>query len=307
MLLFLLTALFLSASDGLPEGAFEWRKAKPVAPGIRMKHFDLKKPRDLNMFAVRVDLGHPRIYLVNTSRDKDWGKPMPDYPAMKIQTKRRKVAESVKMWCEAGHDVRLAVNATPWGPWRSPYNHKYAGNIGLVISDGVAAALPGKRTVPALVVRKDGSADMIECKVGEKVDEDIVLALSGFQFVLRNGKQACNNSKVLHPRTFYGLSQDRRYLYFLIVDGRQKGFSEGFACFEGARFLAYLGAWDGINMDGGGSTTLVTCRNGKVQIVNTPPGSGKVAPAQKVNATRSVATSLGVCLKNRRSSTVRRE
>ena len=307
---FLLLLLFFAAAtltaSAVPENPCDWRNGRIVAPGIKLKHFDLKNPRPLNIHAVRVDLKHPRIYLINTGRDKDWGKPMPDYPAMKIETRRTRTGDFILQQRAAGHDVRLAVNATPWGPWCKPFNHKYAGNIGLVISEGVPASVSQKKSVPAFIVRKNGKPEMIDYKPGSRID-DIRLALSGFRFVLRNNTVVPNKSKTLHPRTFYGLSAGKRYLYFLIVDGRQKDFSEGFTEFEGGEFLKYLGAADGINMDGGGSTTLATCRNGKVRIVNTPPGALKVKEINKINYTRLVATSLGVCLKKPRDITVRRE
>jgi hypothetical protein len=59
------------------------------------------------------------------------------------------------------------------------------------------------------------------------------------------------------PRTAMGVSQDRRYLYLLVVDGRQNGYSEGAYDWQTAAWLMLAGAWDGINLDGGGSTCMV--------------------------------------------------
>jgi hypothetical protein len=61
----------------------------------------------------------------------------------------------------------------------------------------------------------------------------------------------------LQPRTAFGLSQDRRYLFLLTIDGRQPGYSDGAYDSETAGWLLLAGATDGVNMDGGGSTTLV--------------------------------------------------
>jgi exopolysaccharide biosynthesis protein len=188
------------------------------------------------------------------------------------------------------------VNASPWTPWTKPFNHKYSGNIGLMISNGEIVSVPTKRTVPALVQRKNGKLEMITFKPGDRTD-DILLAVSGFDFVLRNGKQCCNNNMRLEPRTFFGLSRDGKKLYFLIVDGRQKGFSEGFAYCEGAQFLKYLGACDGINMDGGGSTTLATYKNKTIRVENCPPGTKPERRKDPVKYTRPVANSVGVYLK----------
>ena len=61
----------------------------------------------------------------------------------------------------------------------------------------------------------------------------------------------------LAPRTAFGISADGRYLYVLVVDGRQKNYSLGADMLDLVRLLKAAGASDAINMDGGGSSTLV--------------------------------------------------
>jgi hypothetical protein len=61
----------------------------------------------------------------------------------------------------------------------------------------------------------------------------------------------------VNPRTAIGLSQDRHYMYLLVIDGRQPGYSDGALDWETAVWLQLLGATDGANMDGGGSSTMV--------------------------------------------------
>jgi hypothetical protein len=46
-------------------------------------------------------------------------------------------------------------------------------------------------------------------------------------------------------------------MYILIIDGRQSGYSDGALDWETAKWLQLLGASDGANMDGGGSSCLV--------------------------------------------------
>ena len=52
------------------------------------------------------------------------------------------------------------------------------------------------------------------------------------------------------------MTADCKTLYILVADGRQPGYSMGLSTWEVAEMLRYLGADDGLNMDGGGSTTL---------------------------------------------------
>ncbi len=275
-----------------PEGVFDWSKARVLTPDIRHAEITLAAPRPLKIHAVRIDMNNPKLYLVTSPRAEGWGSPMPDYPELKIATKRTRVADFMTQSRAQGHDMRVAVNAAPWRPWTNPYNHKFGGKIGLAVADGVVVALPDERPVPALVVKKNGVMEMKTYKPGDKVD-DLIFAVSGFDFVLRGGKQVCDNNPRLEPRTFYGLSQDGKVLYLMTADGRQKGYSEGMALFEGADWLRHLGASDGINMDGGGSTTLVFWKHKKPELINLPPGKGTP------RYTRTVANSVGVCYRKK--------
>jgi hypothetical protein len=61
---------------------------------------------------------------------------------------------------------------------------------------------------------------------------------------------------VRHPRTAMGVSADSRRLIWLVADGRRAG-AAGLTCDEEAFILASYGAADGVNLDGGGSSTMV--------------------------------------------------
>lgn len=60
-----------------------------------------------------------------------------------------------------------------------------------------------------------------------------------------------------HPRTAVGFSADSSHVYFFTVDGRQVGYSVGMSLFELADYMIEWGVYQGINLDGGGSTTMV--------------------------------------------------
>lgn len=68
-----------------------------------------------------------------------------------------------------------------------------------------------------------------------------------------------------HPRSGVGFSKDSTKVYFITVDGRQQS-SVGMSLTEFADWMIRAGAYQGLNLDGGGSTTLVL--NGT--IVNSP-------------------------------------
>ncbi|MHB1310715.1 MAG: phosphodiester glycosidase family protein [Gemmatimonadaceae bacterium] len=100
--------------------------------------------------------------------------------------------------------------------------------------------------------------------------------VGGWPVILRDGYSAVEqavtreltlpgNAAVRHPRSLIGFDADTSHLYLVAVDGRTKA-SVGMTLAESAGFLYALGITQALNLDGGGSTTLVI--NGKV--VNTP-------------------------------------
>ena len=279
------------------KGVYNWRDAKSEAPGIKLKSIKLEKPRKLSIHAVKVDLSNPKVYLVVNSKADEWGQFMPYPKDRKIETKRMRVWDFVAAKRKEGHNIRLAVNASPWGPWGDPkVNHLFASGVGLLVSNGEVLATPHGRKakgVPSLIVRDNGSVDLITFKKGDD-PKGIKTAVSGFSFILTDGK-LMKPDKPLHPRTFYGLSKDKKTLYIGVVDGRQPELSLGMTCHEGAQLMKYLGSYNAVNMDGGGSTTLVTCKSGKNRLINAP-SDAKNAKKDKYKSTRHVATALGVCV-----------
>ena len=88
-------------------------------------------------------------------------------------------------------------------------------------------------------------------------------AIGGGPVLVRNGRpvyranEAFETSLIAprHPRTAVGQTADGRIL-LVAVDGRQSGYSVGMTTFEMAQTLVRLGAVRGMQLDGGGSTTL---------------------------------------------------
>lgn len=96
---------------------------------------------------------------------------------------------------------------------------------------------------------------------GDGLDDwrDMYSAVSGGVVLLRNGgygdAQVHSNTD-RHPRTALGISEDRNTLYWLVVDGRSIA-SVGMTYMDMANYFLYIDAHWAINLDGGGSSTLV--------------------------------------------------
>lgn len=81
-----------------------------------------------------------------------------------------------------------------------------------------------------------------------------------------NGTIPSGLQTAVHPRTAVGFNQDSTKVFFVTVDGRQPGFSVGMSLPELANYMLSIGCWNAVNLDGGGSTTMVV-RN---RVVNSP-------------------------------------
>jgi exopolysaccharide biosynthesis protein len=89
-----------------------------------------------------------------------------------------------------------------------------------------------------------------------------------------------------HPRTAVGVSGDGRWVVFVVVDGRGRRGSDGVNGQELAGVMHALGAWQAINVDGGGSSTMVTTSA-------TDPG-GEVRNAPTDGRERTVLNHVGI-------------
>ncbi|WP_199191709.1 phosphodiester glycosidase family protein [Amycolatopsis sp. CA-126428] len=190
------------------------------------------------------------------------------------------------------------------------------------VRDGVVTQV---RTAPAdgpiaagttvLLAREAGADALAALRPGDAVGVTyaprsdagkIAVAVGGNEVLLRDGVVQPVDDVAMHPRTAVGFSADGRKLWLATVDGRQAD-SRGMTELELARHMKSLGADDAINLDGGGSSTLLARNEGEAapSVRNAPsdggerlvpngigfttvPGSGKLAgfaPAPAVATT----------------------
>ena len=172
------------------------------------------------------------------------------------------------------HGLQLAVNANYFhdggtsdvespdylAPEGSPYDV-----IGLEISQGTVVSPQDSGDYTAtLMFATNNDVMFFPTNWPANPTAGIYTAITGpYAILVSNvnvGSNYINNSDPIHginPRTAFGLSEDRHYLYILVINGRQSGYSNGALDWETAKWLQLLGAIDGADMDGGGSSCLV--------------------------------------------------
>jgi len=157
---------------------------------------------------------------------------------------------TVPTWASA-RGVEVAVNA-------DFFSYDTYLPSGAVASNGVAWGNPDTRGNAVIAFGADRLALSRESEVLEPLPSWIREAIGGHPSVLRDGEvidQTSDLCTVRHPRTALGFSRDRQTLYLLVVDGRSSR-SIGMTCEEEAATLRELGAWNAVNLDGGGSSTM---------------------------------------------------
>jgi exopolysaccharide biosynthesis protein len=107
---------------------------------------------------------------------------------------------------------------------------------------------------PALIVRQGGKVGIEQVSVPEA---DLQQVISGMPMLVAKGKALKNENQARHPRTAVGVDEKGTKLIILVVDGRNPGMSEGMTLTELAEEFVRLGCYSAINLDGGGSTSMV--------------------------------------------------
>jgi exopolysaccharide biosynthesis protein len=95
---------------------------------------------------------------------------------------------------------------------------------------------------------------------------------------------------VRHPRTAIGLNRDATTLTILTVDGRRPLSAWGMTGPELAAEFQKLNCWTALNLDGGGSTTLVMRdpQSNELKVLNNPSD----------NRERPVGNAIGITIHN---------
>ncbi|GAA1710044.1 phosphodiester glycosidase family protein [Kribbella yunnanensis] len=138
----------------------------------------------------------------------------------------------------------------------------------------------------ALIGREAGADALTAFEVGDKVDVEyglrpdaskVAVAVSGNVQLAKDGSVPADvPDSDLAPRTAIGFDADGSRMILLTVDGRATG-SRGLSLKEMGQLMIGLGADDALNLDGGGSSTMLARTPGKASpsVVNDPSDGGE--------------------------------
>jgi hypothetical protein len=235
-------------AQALPEPAWQ-----PRYTGVETARIELQEPRKLVLHVARVDL---------RARGLRWFATPPALPgSAPLAPPGRHTGETLGQFTSSflrEHGLQLAVNAAPFGPVVDEEG-TLLDVAGLQVSLGRLVSGQTK-DYPALMLMKDGRARLARPPFDLT---GVVNAVGGFDIVLERGVPLFRppaegaRAPAVHPRTAVGLADDGWRAWLVVVDGRQEGYSLGVALHELAVLLRALGATEGINLDGGGTSAIV--------------------------------------------------
>ncbi|MEN9735073.1 MAG: hypothetical protein RLZ45_3068 [Verrucomicrobiota bacterium] len=209
-----------------------WRT---LEPGVEYCRIRRTAPREIRGHVLRFDLGSHDLEMV-----------MPfGQPSSQGGTR----AEWPLTWLRRDGLIAV-VNATPFLP--EPILPGGSVRLqGLAVSEGHQWSPP----VPNLDSVVLTSSGRIEFTSAGQNPSEIRCGAGGFLIIRRNGENTLERTEI-DAVTVVGASADRRWLYWIVVDGKQPGYSEGLSAHEASNLIGELGVTDAIRMDGGASTTI---------------------------------------------------
>ena len=161
-----------------------------------------------------------------------------------------------------GGNVIMAMNG-------DYYNMQTAQPTGYLIMEGnVIQTGNGGTWEPYFAVLKDGTYAIRDAGAD---CSDVLEAISGPFYLIKNGQPCYDGNPDLMPRNCIGIKADGTVVTFM-ADGRQSPYSVGMTIDEVVSFLYAQGVVNAIYLDGGGSATCATKREGTtdLQIRNRP-------------------------------------
>lgn len=256
-------------------GEPRWR---PIYQGIDHAELATDTPRYLVVQVLRIDTTAEGLELFTTPGNGD--EPL-DTDG---QTTRAFLEE---------HGLSVAINTHFFDPCCNRIPGEAKDLIGLSIAQGEMVSPhvdQGQRDLMLFTPLDDEELDMHFWVYGHpqaagwesnEDAEDLLLvshALAG-RLVLHRGRVLADEgtfSTDRQPRTLVGADPLDGVFYLVTIDGRQPAFSMGATLAEAAGIMHHLGAIDALNVDGGGSTTMVMRDpDGASQLLNSPSGGSE--------------------------------
>jgi hypothetical protein len=236
--------------------------------GITYKREFRSIPRPLMLHIVAIDLTAPGVKVKVTP-----GKPTPQKTEVPTEIDAQTTSEFLQE-----HQLQLAVNASFFYPFREvtpwdyyPKSGDRANVVGQAIANGSNYSNPESK-FPTLCFNANNLAQISgsgQCPQGT------LHAVAGNALLVERSNPVGLQAKTAdsdkpYSRVAAALTQDGKKLWLIAVDGKQPFYSEGVTLAELTEIIRELDADWALNLDGGGSTTLVAATRKGASVLNSP-------------------------------------
>jgi hypothetical protein len=168
-------------------------------------------------------------------------------------------------------EVQVAINGDGFTPWWSNNLFDFYPHAGDPIAPNGFAASRAKEygavKGPTLFINSSKDATFGEAY------RKVYNAISGQSWLVKDKQPVPDlNDTRTAPRTAIGLDGPGTRLIMIVIDGRQPLYSEGATVQEMAELMLFYGGDNALNLDGGGSSTLViqNPETGQYEVLNSP-------------------------------------
>ena len=268
----------------------------PSVQGTTLEFRLYEQPRPLKVWCLRVDLNDPDLaHTVSKPAPKGAmvkvaGNPPKEIPAETLSQTTLDFARTEKL--------DIAINASPFYPVvKFPGQPLDINGLHLRDHQQVSPPLNG---YACWTLSPDHRLRFFQGRPPYVALNRALIGTGGFGMVIVDGRVVDRQGKEdpLHPRTALGLEQNAagedKAMVWLVIDGRQPKVSEGVGLVELGNLGQQLGLKQLLNLDGGGSSTLVVVDPSSKEeskepaktgphVKNTPVGLGNIPGTLRPN------------------------
>lgn len=229
--------------------------------GINYRRVVIKNPQLASVHIVEIDLNAKDIHFLVSPPDN----------LVKFDLNAQTTSHFLEKY-----NLQVAINGSFFAPFHShgpldyyPHEGDPVDVLGLAISSGKTYSSDYPDWAVFCATKNHVSISKAGC------DKDTQQAIAGKELVVKQGQLNTAQlkgkyAKGTYPRTAIAVNKEETKVWFVVVDGRQKKYSEGISLDGLSNLLISLGAYNAINLDGGGSSTLVTQQGGKAKLLSAP-------------------------------------
>ncbi|MBD2776905.1 phosphodiester glycosidase family protein [Iningainema tapete] len=232
--------------------------------GIVYRRDARSTPRPMMIHIVTIDLTSPGVKVFVT-------------PSTSNQSNSGTIARTTSEFIQE-FKLQLAINAsyffpfsekTPWDYY--PHSGDYSTPIGESISNSHRYTKEPKKW-PVLCISASNIAQILD---SGRCPEGTVQGITSNKILLSGGKPQVEKSqsqqdKKPYSRVAAAINRQGTILWLIAVDGKQPLYSAGITDSELTQIAKELGADTALNLDGGGSTTLVMATITGSRVLNAP-------------------------------------